>query len=155
MVRKYPVFMAPLNPDEDRTEHLWILFFCAGAILCSFLMDLAPDGSLRFSVPGAGAVLSLPPFCMSTRLFGITCPGCGLTRSFVAVAHGEYVLALQMNGLGPVLFFLACLQIPYRIVEYLGVFGGSTAWRWLSRAHYPVAWIILAALVGNWIWHMM
>jgi hypothetical protein len=147
--------MASGNPAGDKTEHLWILLLCVAAVLFSFALEPAQDGSLCFYIPGIGAVVSLPSMCMSSRLLGISCPGCGLTRSFVAVAHGEFLLALQMNFMGPVLFFLACSQIPYRIVEYLGILSGHRGWEQIRRRQSPVMWIVLAGMVANWIWRMI
>jgi hypothetical protein len=147
--------MAPCSPDYDRAEHLWILCFCAAIVLGSFVLDSAPDGSVCFRVPLTRVVVSLPPVCMSSRLLGISCPGCGLTRSFVAVAHGQLALAVRMNPVGPILFFLACLQLPYRLIEYFGVFRGSNAWDRLRQVQYPVMWIVLVGLIASWIWRMI
>jgi hypothetical protein len=40
-------------------------------------------------------------------MFHIPCPGCGLTRSFKAIWHGNLGLALRYHPLGPVYFGLA------------------------------------------------
>jgi hypothetical protein len=44
--------------------------------------------------------------CPYRHLTGIECPGCGLTRSFVQLAHGNVGMAVRLNPLGPVLFAL-------------------------------------------------
>ena len=41
------------------------------------------------------------PFRLAT---GLPCPGCGLTRSFVATAHGRIGEAFAFNLFGPLLF---------------------------------------------------
>lgn len=56
----------------------------------------------------------IPELCSWRRWFGIECFGCGMTRSFVFMAHGDIVSAFQMNKLGPVLFSGVAIQIPYR-----------------------------------------
>lgn len=45
-----------------------------------------------------------PLRCPLLTLTGIPCPGCGLTRSFVAIAQGNWSEAISYHGLGPVLF---------------------------------------------------
>ncbi len=48
------------------------------------------------------------PACPFHALTGLNCPGCGLTRSFHALFHGDVSTALHFNALLPVyfLFFL-------------------------------------------------
>lgn len=72
----------------------------------------------------------------------------------MAVARGEFLLALKMNFMGPVLFFLVCSQIPYRIIAYLGILRGHHAWEQIRQWQSPVLWILLAGMVANWIWRM-
>lgn len=43
-------------------------------------------------------------FCWSQTLLGHACPGCGLTRSFLAIGAGEFGHAIAYNPLGPALF---------------------------------------------------
>jgi hypothetical protein len=69
--------------------------------------------SLTF--PGLGA--SLPEVCTMRRLLGIDCPGCGLTRSFVALAHGDFVAAWRWNPAGLLWFAALLYQFPYRAVQ--------------------------------------
>jgi len=42
------------------------------------------------------------PVCPLLALTGIACPGCGLTRAFHALFHGDIVTALDFNLLVPV-----------------------------------------------------
>ncbi|MGB7069397.1 MAG: DUF2752 domain-containing protein [Pyrinomonadaceae bacterium] len=41
------------------------------------------------------------PVCPLLKLTGLACPGCGLTRGFHALFHGEIVTALDFNALIP------------------------------------------------------
>jgi hypothetical protein len=67
-------------------------------------------------VPGSERVVLLgvevPEICFWKRALGIDCPGCGLTRSWVYLAHGDWRAAWSMNVLGPILFLTALIQIP-------------------------------------------
>ncbi len=58
----------------------------------------------------------VPVMCTWRRILGIECPGCGLTRSFVFLAHGELVEGFRMNALGPPMFLLVASQLVYRPV---------------------------------------
>ncbi|MBD1999390.1 DUF2752 domain-containing protein [Leptolyngbya sp. FACHB-541] len=42
--------------------------------------------------------------CPILHLTGIPCPTCGMTRSFMAIAQGDFGLAIQHHLLGPIVF---------------------------------------------------
>ncbi|HYH84597.1 MAG TPA: DUF2752 domain-containing protein [Pyrinomonadaceae bacterium] len=42
--------------------------------------------------------------CPLRALTGYPCPGCGMTRAFCAIGHGEFALAVGYNALSPLLF---------------------------------------------------
>lgn len=54
------------------------------------------------------------PVCPSRRLAGIDCPGCGMTRSVVALGRGELGLALTLNWIAPTLFAIALIHAGAR-----------------------------------------
>lgn len=45
-----------------------------------------------------------PSMCLYWNLFGVHCPGCGMTRAFSALLHGEFSRALAYNKLVCVVF---------------------------------------------------
>ncbi len=47
--------------------------------------------------------------CPFRALSGYPCPGCGMTRAFSALAHGEFLSAVIYNPLSPILFVAALL----------------------------------------------
>ncbi|HEY1718066.1 MAG TPA: DUF2752 domain-containing protein [Verrucomicrobiae bacterium] len=47
------------------------------------------------------------PVCAFHKLTGLNCPGCGATRAFYALLHGNFALALKDNAL--FIFALAAL----------------------------------------------
>ena len=56
------------------------------------------------------------PACFLYKLTGFVCPGCGLTRGFHALFHGEFLTALGFNALIPIyalvfLYLLASLVL--------------------------------------------
>jgi hypothetical protein len=91
----------------------------------------------------------LPPLCPMKSLTGRDCPGCGLTRSFVAIAHGDLHGGVAYHRLGLVLFVAAVYQLWYRpwmIARGDFLPPGRLGWvhRWASRA-------LIVGLLANWL----
>jgi hypothetical protein len=58
-------------------------------------------------LPGSdGRILHLPSICIFYDTTGLPCPGCGLTRSFVCLAHGRLAEAFRWHPLGPLVFLV-------------------------------------------------
>lgn len=93
------------RPSSWWVFHGTLLAVCAASISLAFL--LAP-GSERVAIAG----WEIPEICLWKNLFGWSCPGCGMTRSWVYLAHGDWMSAFRMNALGPILFLAAAIQIP-------------------------------------------
>ncbi|HEX8889854.1 MAG TPA: DUF2752 domain-containing protein [Pyrinomonadaceae bacterium] len=47
--------------------------------------------------------------CPFRALTHLPCPGCGMTRAFCALAHGEFWRAIKLNALSPLLFLVAMI----------------------------------------------
>ncbi len=90
---------------------------------------------------------ALPSIYGSRLLFGVECPGCGLTRSFVALAAGDFQDSLRFNRVGWLLALTVVVQIPYRIFALR-----ELRHRVVERI-WPVwfGYFLIAALVGNWL----
>lgn len=92
---------------------------------------------------------ALPAMCMSEKLFGVHCPGCGMTRSFVAFAHGNWREAFRQHRLGPLVYlYLLALFV-------LHAYGAVTNRRALPRplvhAHHWGGMAVVILLLLNWI----
>jgi hypothetical protein len=108
-------------------------------------LKLKPSGA----VGGAWLPLdSLPPLCGSRLLLGVSCPGCGLTRSFVALASGDFSRSLEFHRLGWLVFGLTVAQLPYRAWRLSQLRRGI-----LSDPSWPrlVGVGLLTALAVNWL----
>jgi len=62
-------------------------------------------------------VESGPVLCPFRRLTGLPCPGCGMTRSFVAVAHGDIGSAFAYNRLGPLLMAIFVIAVGWKLLS--------------------------------------
>jgi Protein of unknown function (DUF2752) len=77
-----------------------------------------------FAIPVVGAFLAgrgvpLPlPGCALRHLTGIPCPACGMTRSFIAFAKGDFATSVHQHLFGPLLF-VACLLVFLHICSEL------------------------------------
>lgn len=96
----------------------------AGAVGIVLLAALMTPSDAALALFG----FEIPTVCTIRRLTGVACPGCGLTRSFVYLAHGALLPAFRMNVLGPPLFALVAGQIPWRVWRL------GRAWRDLRSA---------------------
>src|SRR5256885_17256930 len=87
---------------SDRANARWLGFAGASVLLGTFVLSLT-------SLHG--------PICLSRTLFHMPCPGCGLTRSFVSLWHGQVLLSLRYHPFGLPLFIL-CAAALVRGVLY-------------------------------------
>ena len=67
------------------------------------------------------------PACPLFTLTGILCPGCGLTRGFHALFHGEILNALHFNALLPV--FTLVFGFLFVSLFLIAVRGRGLAWK--------------------------
>ena len=80
--------------------------------------------------------------------FGIDCPGCGLTRSFIHLAHAEPLAAWELNPLSWLLFGYVVAQIPLALAH-----GAGVRTKWLKNLIGINQWglvTIMIALVVRW-----
>lgn len=67
------------------------------------------------------------PVCPLYQMTGFYCPGCGLTRGFHALFHGDVLTALHYNALLPIFaFLLVYLTISLTL---LAVRGRGLSWK--------------------------
>jgi hypothetical protein len=71
------------------------------------ILALAAAAVLAASALPWPAFLAGAELCPFHALTGLPCPGCGLTRAFRAIAHGEFQAAWGFNPFGFLFFALA------------------------------------------------
>jgi hypothetical protein len=91
--------------------------------------------------------LVVPPLCASRTWFGVPCPGCGLTRSFIHLAHGRWQASWQAHRLGWLLALLVLLQIPYRLYRLRWPQGHLLS----ASTSTKICFGLFGLLVVNWV----
>ncbi|MGB7202066.1 MAG: DUF2752 domain-containing protein [Pyrinomonadaceae bacterium] len=85
------------------------------------------------------------PVCPLLALTGLACPGCGLTRGFHAVFHGDIIPALDFNLLVPVWAFIfgyVWISLLLRAVR------GKGLPMWMTRPQFLWAFMIVLITFG-------
>ena len=137
------------SPPKRRRRHWEVLFLCGIALILSPLLDVRPDGE-RVSV-GSDSDVLLPPTCLSKSAFGIECPGCGLTRSFVHIAHGHFWESFHQHRIGWLFMAVCAFQVPYR----LHLLYGSGRYELSAPVARWSGYTLIALLIGNWLLRMV
>ncbi len=134
--------------------------------------EQAPETSLHWSMLGAAvgvlvlaAVLQvrgpetvviplvelpLPGSCTYKKFVGMDCPGCGLTRCFISMAHGRPVAAWDFNPAGVLFFAIVAGQIPFRGIQIWRMRRGLPELRPGRLAHILIGSLIVA-LISQWV----
>lgn len=132
-------------------RHREVLVVSVLVVILSFVFQVRTDQKVEVT----GGVWTVPELCLSRSLWGVSCPGCGLTRSFVRLAHGDFSGSVAVNRVGWLLALATVIQIPYR----------SVMLRWLSTRGLPepvpelanvlFGWTLIVALIGSWIFGLL
>src|SRR4051794_15135915 len=90
-------------PDSKRRQfNVEVLVIACVVIVLAFVLQVQEDGE-RVAVGGSPSAV-VPPTCLSYAWFGVRCPGCGLTRSFIQLAHGDPLSSFRYHRLGWLVF---------------------------------------------------
>lgn len=127
--------------DFDAVCHVVVLAFCAAVLACSALLSYSEEG---LSLAG----YRWPLTCWLHETTGIKCALCGLSRSFCALAHGDLRASLHFHRLGPAVFALFCLEVPYRVGALVVRPRRMSAW--MNRLHIGLVALVSVAVLANW-----
>lgn len=94
--------------DRSRASQIAVLTVAIVILIAAAVLEVR--GQTQVEIFGA----ALPELCLWRRFLGLSCPGCGMTRSFVSLAHGDLAGAWRFHIAGPALFTAVAFQIPYR-----------------------------------------
>ena len=105
------------------------------------------------------ASVTIPPFhrevftiCLLQDVFGIPCPGCGLTRAFLFLGHGDFRSALELNVnslLAYTLVALLWLQSAYNAVTH-----NEINMQLRKQERFFLMALAVAATASGWIYNL-
>lgn len=93
-------------------HHALALALAILAIALALALEERPAGRLALF---GRAGFTLPSVCASRMVLGVDCPGCGLTRAIVSLAHGDWRGSWRRHVLGAPLALFILAQVPYRL----------------------------------------
>ena len=152
-----PVRSNPATPGETeavlqpnmRTAvwvyHGMILLFSAAVLSVAAMLSVR--GQRQVILPWLQQ--PLPEICLFRNTLGIDCPGCGLTRAFISLSHGEFSRAFRFNPASIPLFLLVVLQIPYRALRMWRRRPAQRVWN--PSSFTWVLWGTAVILLLQWI----
>lgn len=121
-----------------------MLGLSVAVIVLACLLSVRGDQRVEF---GAFHGWPIPELCQSKALFGVDCPGCGLTRSFIYLAHGDFTASFHRHRLGWLLALVVVVQVPYRV---WAIRSGNAA-PLGTKLPWAGMWTIMLLLIANWI----
>ncbi len=121
-----------------------MMWLAIAVVAASLLLRVRPDEKVELTfLQGWPA----PGLCQSRVWFGWDCPGCGLTRSFIHLAHGDIAASLAVHRVGWLVALLVVLQVPYRLWAVHSADGRPLG----QRAPWVIVWLLIGLLVANWV----
>ncbi len=139
--------------DDVWSEHVSYHKLVLLTSLCVLLLCFALDRAGKDAVRIPGWQQPLPEICLARRLWGASCPGCGLTRSMICLARGEVRESFRLNAAGPMLFLLLVAQIPYRICAIHRWHSHLPPLLQSPRALWPLG-VIMTVMFLQWLIHL-
>ena len=129
------------------TQHAFWLALACLILFAAWLLRI--DSAGRVMLPFG--TRPIPDTCMFHRVTGYDCLGCGMTRSFIALARGGWWEAWSFHPLGWLVFALVLFQVPYRVACLIHLArGGSTVTSpWISNwagLAFLAAWVAFSVL---------
>ncbi len=105
--------MKPGRPTRkgELAPYLIILILCSVLLGGALILNPSSSEAPHLRVGG----ITLPSVCIFLNTTGLPCPGCGLTRSIVAAAHGKLGLSFSYHRLGPLILLYIILQFMFNL----------------------------------------
>ncbi|HVF44291.1 MAG TPA: DUF2752 domain-containing protein [Pyrinomonadaceae bacterium] len=111
-----------------------------------------PLASAVFAVSALWSPTDLPGvvLCPFRALTGLPCPGCGMTRAFCALGHGDLAGAFGYNALAPFVFAAAVLAWAHALATVLKLDAARAALERLRPTQRAAA-LMLAVTLAWWV----
>ena len=131
---------------DELLPNIIILIVCSAILGGALIGQVPPLGDSRVRVGGT----AIPNICMFRAYTGLPCPGCGLTRSLIASAHGKIGLSFSFHRLGFITLIYILLQFVLNLGYIIIPKRRTPLSRYLKILHRGI--IVLAAIfLLNWI----
>ena len=118
---------------------------CLGLVVLG-LVTPSPSGT------GTHVQFGLPP-CAAMELFGLPCPGCGVTTSVALAADGRLAASLRNQPFGLALTALAAAFVVWALWAQV---SGRDLHRDMRRLNRRWVYLSLAAVfVGAWMFRLL
>ena len=124
------------------------ILFVFAAIVVSLAVSMSIREQTEVLIPGTR--IALPELCNFRRVAGIDCPGCGMTRGFISLGHGDLVGAWRYNPASLPFFALIASQIPFRAIQIWRAHRRREPLQLGAWTYYPLVILILFVL-GQWL----
>jgi len=89
------------------------------------------------------------PACAFKSITAHSCPTCGISRSYFAMAHGEFVESLNYNFMGTLLYILSIAVIFRQIINLIR--GKEIRIKFKTRVIKVVIIVILCSWITFWM----
>lgn len=109
----------PSAPPAQRRVHLARGLSIGQRAVVPILALISLVGLIIARVWPVQSVDSGDATCIMRILTGLPCPGCGMTRSWVHVAHGDVLTAFEYNFFGPLAMAAAAGLVIYTVVAFV------------------------------------
>jgi len=134
----------------DATYHWVYLILSAIVLTLAVALDVSSEG--RVIVPVLDS--PLPESCVFKQLTSVDCPGCGLTRCFICLMHGDIARAWAFNPGGFLFFVVIAGQIPYRMIQIWRMRHRLEQWHPVTLST-AIGCSLGVVLIGQWIWRTL
>jgi hypothetical protein len=136
-----------LRPDPQ--FHWTMLALCVTIVALSLVLSVRDQ--TRVTLPLIGS--PLPELCMTKRWTNVGCPGCGMTRCFISLGHGDLAAAWSYNPAGLWFYAIVLFQIPFRVVQLVRIRRGLPELRTGWLAHFALS-LLAILMIGQWLLKM-
>jgi len=140
--------LATCRPDP--LFHGVLLALCSSVLLLALALSVRSGAQVVVPILG----IPLPELCFLRRFTGLNCPGCGLTRCFISLAHGDVPAAWKYNPAGLLLFAIIAFQVPYRTAQLWRIRRGFAELETGAAAQAALG-TFAVLLIGQWALRML
>lgn len=136
---------ARVRPDP--LYHRALLLLASAIVGLSVVLSVRQETQVLLPVVGT----PLPELCMMKRMTGgLGCPGCGMTRCFISLGHGDLAAAWSYNPAGLWFYAILAFQVPYRAIQLWRIRRGlpEISMPWVAQVSLG---LLAVFMVGQWL----